>query len=240
MAPGSPSSKPGRGDGRTAPAAQPVPVNLALAKKSRDDNDGAEQAMNQPGEGWRRNGERGRQSQESESDPVGLRRRWAGMRPQLRRELINLKNFIFGSTAAIITNISLIVGLGSARASKGPIIGGLLTIALADNISDSLGIHLYKETEGLNQRLSLLSTVLNFLSRLVVSLSFIGIVLLFTTSQSIVAAIIWGLLLLILLSYLISLSNKENSLKEIFKHILVAIVVIVLSRWAGGLIAKHF
>lgn len=162
------------------------------------------------------------------------------MKEKFRSEFKNLKNYVFGSTAAIITNISLVVGLGSARASKGPILGGLLTIALADNISDSLGIHLYKETEGLGQKLSLLSTVLNFFSRLLVCLSFIGIVLVFSTSQAIIVAIVWGLLLLVILSYLITLSNKENSVVEILRHVLVAIVVIALSRWAGGLIAENF
>lgn len=162
------------------------------------------------------------------------------MGSRLRSELTNLKNYVFGSTAAIITNISIIVGLGSARASKGPILGSLLTIALADNISDSLGIHLYKETEGLGQRLSLLSTVLNFISRLLVSLSFIGIVVYFSMSHAIVVAIVWGLLLLVLLSFLITRSNKENSLLEIVKHVLVAIVVIILSRWVGGLVTANF
>ena len=70
-------------------------------------------------------------------------------------ELKKLSSYIFGSAAAIITNISLIVGLGSAETGKGPIIGALLTIAIADNISDSLGIHMYKEAEGYEGRLSL-------------------------------------------------------------------------------------
>ncbi len=162
------------------------------------------------------------------------------MAPGFRSELGNLRNYVFGSTAAIITNISLIVGLGSARASKGPILGSLLTIALADNISDSLGIHLYKETEGLGQKLSAFATVLNFLARLLVCASFIAIVLLFTTGQAIPIAIVWGLVLLVLLSVLITKANGTESWSEITKHVLVAIVVIVLSRWAGALIARHF
>jgi uncharacterized membrane protein YbjE (DUF340 family) len=103
-----------------------------------------------------------------------------------------------------------------------------------------VGIHLYKETEGLGQRLSFLSTALNFISRLMVSLSFIGIVVGFSMSQAIVVAIFWGLLLLILLSFLITRSNKENSILEIVKHVLVAIVVIILSRIIGGLITANF
>jgi len=158
----------------------------------------------------------------------------------LRSEWANLKNYIFGSTAAIITNISLIVGLGSARAGKGPILGSLLTIALTDNISDSLGIHLYKETEGLGNRLTALSTALNFTSRLLVSLSFIGIVVVCSLSQAIVVAIVWGLILLGLLSYLISRNNKVNSVREIIRHLVVAVAVIILSRVIGGLIAARF
>jgi VIT1/CCC1 family predicted Fe2+/Mn2+ transporter len=162
------------------------------------------------------------------------------MRPQLRTELRSLRNYIFGSTAAIITNMSLIVGLGSAKASKGPILGSLLTIALADNISDSLGIHLYKETEGLGQRLSAFATLINFLARLTVCSSFIAIVLVLSTRQAIAAAVVWGLLLLVLLSYLITKSNGTESWPEIGKHVLVAVVVIALSRWVGALIARHF
>jgi len=157
-----------------------------------------------------------------------------------RSEFANLKNYIFGSSAAIITDVSLIVGLGSARASKGAILGGLLTIALADNISDSLGIHLYKESEGCEERLSLLSTIMNFLSRLLISLSFVAIVLVFPISQVILIGIVWGLLLLTFISYLITRNNHENSISEIIKHILVAVFVIILSRYVGYLIARYF
>ncbi|HUI90160.1 MAG TPA: hypothetical protein VLX61_15685 [Anaerolineales bacterium] len=157
-----------------------------------------------------------------------------------KSEFANLTNYIFGGSAAIITEVSLIVGLGAARASKGAILGGLLTIALADNISDSLGIHMYKESEGCEKRLSLLATILNFLSRLVICLSFVAIVLLFPISQAITVGIVWGLLLLTFISYLITKSNHESSISEIIRHVLVAIIVILLSRYVGDLIAEAF
>ena len=157
-----------------------------------------------------------------------------------RSEFANLKNYIFGSTAAIITNTSLIVGLGSAQAGKGPIIGGLLTIAIADNISDSLGIHMYQEAEGQGAKLSLLATALNFLARLLVSLSFMIIVLLFPCPQAMVIAVAWGLVLLTLISYLITKGRSQNPILEIVKHLVVAVAVITLSRYAGRLIAEHF
>lgn len=156
-----------------------------------------------------------------------------------RSEFTKVENYILGSSAAIITNVSLIVGLGSAQAGKGLIFGGLLMVALADNISNSLRIHLYKESEGCGERLSSLATVLNLLFHLLVSLSFIDIVLIWPTSQAVKIGIVWALLLLTLISYLITKGNHENSIPEILKHVLIAVIVIVLSRCVGYLIADY-
>jgi VIT1/CCC1 family predicted Fe2+/Mn2+ transporter len=155
-------------------------------------------------------------------------------------EYRKLENYVIGSSAAIITNVSLIVGLGTAHAGKGPILGGLLTLAIADNISDSLGIHLYKESAGSGKRLSSIATVLNFLSRLLVSLSFVAIVLVFPTSQAIIVAIGWALLLLYLVTYLIGRRNHESSVFETVKHVSIAVGVIALSWGVGRLIGDHF
>jgi len=155
-------------------------------------------------------------------------------------EFTNLKNYIFGSSAAIITDVSLIVGLGSARTGKAPILAGLLTIAVADNISDSLGIHMYKESEGCGERLSLFSTILNFLSRLLISCTFIAIVMLLPMAQAVFVGLVWGLLLIVVISYFISRSNRDNPVTEIIKHVFIALIVIVLSRYLGYVIAAHF
>jgi VIT1/CCC1 family predicted Fe2+/Mn2+ transporter len=159
---------------------------------------------------------------------------------RVRTELADMRNYIFGSSAAIITDVSLIVGLGSAKAGKGPILAGLLTIAVADNISDSLGIHLYKESEGYDQRLSLLSTTLNFLSRLLISFTFIAIVLWLPMAQAVYVGLVWGLLLVVIISYLISRRNRDNPIKEMVIHVLIAAVVVALSRWLGHEIAMYF
>ncbi|HUI63855.1 MAG TPA: hypothetical protein VL126_03360 [Bacteroidota bacterium] len=155
----------------------------------------------------------------------------------VRSEIGKLENYVLGSSAAIITNIGLIVGLGSARAGKGAILSGLLTIALADNISDSLGIRLYKESEGYGERMSRLATLLNFLSRLVVSFTFIVIVYLFPLRQATIGAIGWALLLLTIVSYLITKEHGQNSLLGIIKRVMVAVIVIALSLFAGSMTA---
>ena len=157
-----------------------------------------------------------------------------------RPEFTKLENYILGCSAAVITNVSLIVGMGSARAGKGPILGGLLTFALADNISDSLGIRLYKESEGCGERLSRFATALNFFSRLLVSFSFVAIVLMLPAAQAMIVGIVWAFLLLTLISSLITRRNHENSVTTIIRHVVIAVVAIASSRCVGELIAGHF
>ncbi|GAI78411.1 unnamed protein product [marine sediment metagenome] len=54
----------------------------------------------------------------------------------------------FGTTSGIITTLGLMVGLNSGTHSQATIIGGILTIAIADSFSDALGIHVSEESEG--------------------------------------------------------------------------------------------
>jgi VIT1/CCC1 family predicted Fe2+/Mn2+ transporter len=168
-----------------------------------------------------------------------VRKQMANLR-LYKSEFTKIENYILGCSAAVITNVSLIVGMGSARAGKGPILGGLLTFALADNISDSLGIRLYKESEGCGERLSRLATALNFFSRLLVSFSFVAIVLMLPAAQGMIVGIVWAFLLLTLISSLITRRNHENSVTTIIRHVVIAVVAIASSRCVGELIARHF
>jgi len=185
-----------------------------------------------------RTGERGRRTADRRGGSIrrAFKRAIAALRSALRKT----ENYVLGSTAAICTDAGLIVGLGSGHVDKGPIVGSLLTIALADNISDSLGIHLYREGEGVGARQSALATVLNFLSRLVISLTFIAIVLLLPTSRAIIVAVVWALVLLTVISYFITRVTHKNSVVEIAKHVSIAVVVIAVSRGVGLLIAHYF
>ena len=53
----------------------------------------------------------------------------------------------FGLTSGLITTLGLMTGLYSGTNSKLVVIGGILTIAFADSLSDSLGIHISEESE---------------------------------------------------------------------------------------------
>ena len=112
--------------------------------------------------------------------------------------------FSFGAASAIITNLGLITGLRSSAHAKLSIISGILLIALADNISDSVGIHIYQESECIQTKEIWISTLSNFMTRLLVSLSFIPLVIFLPIGLAVVCAIILGLLLLAIISYTIA------------------------------------
>ena len=48
--------------------------------------------------------------------------------------------FSFGLTSGVITTLGLMVGLHSGTHSRSVVIGGILTIAVADAMSDALGM----------------------------------------------------------------------------------------------------
>ncbi len=144
-----------------------------------------------------------------------------------------LRQVSFGSTAGIVTSLGLIVGLSAASTSRSMVIGSLLIVALADNLTDSLGVHIYQESEELAEREALHVTIANFLTRLIVSLSFIGLVLVLPSPLSLWVSLLWGLWLLSILSYLLARERHADAFGEIIKHCGVALLVIALSLLVG-------
>ena len=77
--------------------------------------------------------------------------------------------------------------------SKPTIIAGLLIIGFADNLTDLVSIHIYQESEKLEQHSALRSTLGNFVTRLVISLSFAILVLGFSSWNTVVfMSVVWG------------------------------------------------
>jgi vacuolar iron transporter family protein len=153
-------------------------------------------------------------------------------------KMANINKFSIGATAAIITSMGLIAGLTQGGNAKTGIITGLLIIAIADNIADSLGIHIYKESEGASRQDINSFTYGNFLARLFIVSTFVLIVLLFSSYIALIISSLWGLFLLTILSYSIAKIKKTNSLREVVWHLLVALLVIIGSKLLGNLILK--
>ncbi len=140
----------------------------------------------------------------------------------------------FGLTSGIITTLGLIVGLSSGTHSKIVVIGGILTIAVADSLSDSLGIHVSEESKGGKSSKSIwMATVSTFLSKLIFALSFVIPVLFLDLSLAVVVSMIWGLLLLGIFSYYIARGNGDNPWSVIGEHLLIAVLVIVATHYIG-------
>lgn len=149
--------------------------------------------------------------------------------------------FSFGSTSGIITTLGLIVGLHSGTHSTLAIIGGILTIAIADAFSDALGIHISEESENKHSEKEIWqSTVSTFISKFVFTMSFILPVLLFELSTAIVVSVAWGLFLLGLLSYHIAKKQKKKVWKVIAEHLVIALIVIMITHLIGDWVNLTF
>ena len=53
----------------------------------------------------------------------------------------------FGATSGVITTIGLIAGLNAGTKSLVAVLGGILVVAVADAMSDAMGIHLAQEAD---------------------------------------------------------------------------------------------
>jgi VIT1/CCC1 family predicted Fe2+/Mn2+ transporter len=148
--------------------------------------------------------------------------------------------FSFGATSGIITNLGIICGLWTGAHPKLAIIGAMLLIAIADNISDSVGIHIYQESELLNTREIWISTFTNFLARILVSLTFILLVIILPIKPAVICAISWGLLLLAILSYTIAKDEEVNPYLAMFEHVSIAVAIVILSNYIGGFVISKF
>lgn len=147
----------------------------------------------------------------------------------------------FGTTSGIITTLGLMVGLHSGTNSKLAVIGGLFTIAIADAFSDALGIHISEEFENQHTpRQIWSSTICTFLSKFIVALTFALPVLTLELTTAIKIGIIWGLMLLSLLSYSIARAQKINPWGVIFEHLVIAILVIIATHYVGDWVAIRF
>src|SRR5512133_2986298 len=115
---------------------------------------------------------------------------------------MKMGNVSFGGTAAIVTSVALVVGLDAATATKSTIVSGLLIVALADNLTDALSMHVYQESERrLPSREAFLSTVSNFVARLLLSMTFVLLVMVLPTRGAVIASAAWGFGLLVVLTW---------------------------------------
>ena len=145
----------------------------------------------------------------------------------------------FGMTSAVITTLGLMVGLHSGTHSKIVVLGGILTIAIADAFSDALGIHISEESKNVHTTKQVWeATVATFLTKFLFALTFAVPLLLLSLRVAIAVSLVWGLSILTLLSYAIARSQDERPWKIVGEHLLIAVIVISITHYVGDLIGK--
>jgi hypothetical protein len=150
----------------------------------------------------------------------------------------------FGLVSAVLTTLGLMIGLGVGTQSKEIVIGGILTIAIADALSDSFGVHLSQESAGDNSKRQVWeSTVATFVSKLVLALTFLVPVLVFDVKTARILDIIWGFMVIVLLSIFFSAqrgSDKKEMVSTIVEHVSLFIFITIFSYLIGIFVDRKF
>lgn len=147
----------------------------------------------------------------------------------------------FGATSGVITTIGLIVGLNSGTQSITAVLGGILVIAVADAMSDALGIHLAEEANPNTDHVHVwAATIVTFLTKFVFSISFAIPLLLLPLATAVIVSVVWGLLVIVVLSFFLARSQGESPLSIIAEHAGIAVLVIVFSHYIGVWVAATF
>ena len=146
--------------------------------------------------------------------------------------------FSFGLVSGIITTLGLIVGLHSSTHSRIFIIGGILVIAIADALSDAMGIHISEEAENKHSAGEIWeSTLSTFLSKFVFALTFLVPIIVFALNTAIWVCIIWGMFLITIFSIYLARSQQKKVSHIVLEHLALAIVVIILTHYIGDWVA---
>lgn len=148
--------------------------------------------------------------------------------------------FSFGITSGVLTTLGLMIGLSESTGSKVAVLGGILTIAFADSLSDSLGIHISEESEGKTSQNVWISTFATFLSKLVFALTFAIPVLAFDLNLAVLISVLWGTFLISAFSYNLAITNKKEPIRVIAEHLIVMALVVIGTYYLGSLINSNF
>jgi VIT1/CCC1 family predicted Fe2+/Mn2+ transporter len=140
----------------------------------------------------------------------------------------------FGATSGVITTVGLIVGLYAGTKSVVAVLGGILVIAVADAMSDALGIHLAQEADPDSTSEHIWSaTISTFLTKFIVALTFAVPVMWLPLETAVMVSIGWGLLIIALLSWFLARSQQNAVLPVVLEHLGIAIAVIIISHYIG-------
>jgi VIT1/CCC1 family predicted Fe2+/Mn2+ transporter len=149
--------------------------------------------------------------------------------------------FSFGLTSGVITTVGLMVGLHAGTHSKAVVLGGILTIAVADAMSDALGIHIAEESKNHGNEAEIWeSTLAAFAAKFVIAGSFVLPVFFLPLDLAVLACLGWGLSLLAVLSYYLARAQRISPWKVIGEHVLIGLFVVTITHYLGAWVQGRF
>jgi len=141
----------------------------------------------------------------------------------------------FGFISAIITTLGLMVGIYATTHSPAVIISAVLVIAVADALSDSLGIHVSVESDKKKTSKQIWqATGATFAAKFLIAATFVIPIFFLSLDLSILISIVWGLFLITVYSYYLAKQNKRTAWKVILEHVGITIAVIALTDLIGN------
>jgi len=147
----------------------------------------------------------------------------------------------FGLTSGVITTLGLIVGLHAGTHSTAVIVGAIITIAIADAFSDALGIHVHEESENVHTADQIwAATLATLFSKLLMAGSFLVPVLTLQLTQAIMVSIVWGGVVLAVLSYRLAKAQGRHPGKVIAEHLVIACLVVSITHAVGDWVGQTF
>ena len=153
------------------------------------------------------------------------------------------QGFVFGTNSGVLTTTGVISGLVQTNISKLFLIVSIISLAISDSISEGYGMYLSKKAQNISDQSNgpLYSLISLMIIKFFVVISFL-IPLLFTKDlkvfKNMTWVLGWGVFLLFILDYQLSVMRNESFLYYFIPHIGVLLFVIFLTKYFGNLINK--
>lgn len=148
------------------------------------------------------------------------------------------KGFGFGLTSGVITTLGMMIGLNQVTHSSLAVLAGVAVIAITDALSDSTAIFMADETSAHEEGSIWQESISLLVSKLFVGVSFAIPVLLLSLNVAVVVSTIYGVILLLGMSFFIAKNDKHPIGKLILSHLSVAILVVIISAVVGYYVEK--
>ena len=147
----------------------------------------------------------------------------------------------FGLVSGVITSLGLVVGLSVGTQSRIAVIGGIVTIAIADSLSDALGIHISEEAENVHSPMEVwMATGVTFVTKFAVASSFLAPVLLLELADAVWFSVAWGVAAVAALSWYIARRQMTSRTVVMAEHVGVAVLVVIVSALVGRWVSTTF